>query len=145
MANPRKWNSIVIHHSISADHRLLSNFEAIRKWHIRHNGWTDIGYHYVIEYEDGEVVLKQGRGLDKVGSHTIGMNKKAIGICLVGNYDHKEPTGEQYRVLAGICSTLMDKFHIQPERIFPHSFFSEKTCPGRKFNWSKFIIRVLEV
>ena len=46
------------------------------------NGWSDIGYNYVVESE-GEVVI--GRSLSLVGSHCRGHNHNSIGICVVGN------------------------------------------------------------
>lgn len=47
----------------------------------RGNGWSDIGYHFVIEL-DGKVVA--GRPLRNVGAHIGGHNADSIGICYVG-------------------------------------------------------------
>jgi len=51
-------------------------------------GWSDIGYHYVIRL-DGSI--ETGRDLDhdgdideETGAHAFGWNAHSIGICLVG-------------------------------------------------------------
>lgn len=54
--------------------------EDIRQWHL-HRGWTDIGYHFVVE-RDG--VIMPGRPLSEVGAHIRGFNACSVGICLVG-------------------------------------------------------------
>lgn len=54
---------------------------AIRDWHVAENGWSDIGYHYVIR-RDGTVEV--GRPVDVRGAHVVGHNSSSIGICLVG-------------------------------------------------------------
>lgn len=53
----------------------------IRKWHVEDNGWSDIGYHFVIR-RDGTREI--GRKIDAQGSHVKGFNSCSVGICLVG-------------------------------------------------------------
>ena len=51
----RKIDKIIIHCSATPG---LKNFDVkdIRDWHVNGNGWSDVGYHYVIKL-DGEVQL----------------------------------------------------------------------------------------
>lgn len=58
--------------------------DEIRDWHVNKNGWSDIGYHYVI-CRDG--MLEHGRPENKPGAHAKGYNSESIGICLVGGVD----------------------------------------------------------
>lgn len=60
----------------------------IREWHVNGNGWSDIGYAYVIRRNGA---LELGRDLDRdgnvdeeTGAHAKGFNVNSIGICLVG-------------------------------------------------------------
>ncbi len=61
----------------------------IRQWHTtpppRGNGWSDIGYHYII-YRDGSVHL--GRDVDIAGAHCEGYNSYSIGIVYVGGLEN---------------------------------------------------------
>jgi N-acetylmuramoyl-L-alanine amidase len=69
---------IVIHHSASK--RDVTARE-IREWHMR-KGWSDIGYHYVIE---GDAKVVRGRRPNVTGAHSRGFNRDSIGICIVGD------------------------------------------------------------
>ena len=79
---------IIIHCSATPENREVDT-ETIRGWHMNENGWSDIGYHFVIEL-DG--TIKEGRPIDRQGAHTKGHNKNSIGICYVGGLDdHLNP------------------------------------------------------
>ena len=78
----RDINKIIIHCSATPEGRDV-NTETIRQWHTA-KGWSDIGYHYVIEL-DGSVNM--GRDIDRIGAHTKGHNTGSIGICYVGGMD----------------------------------------------------------
>jgi len=162
----RKWTHIIIHHSATPDRKFLSDFDAIKTFHMsyRYKGeiitkekskeltakgeritapWLDIGYHFLIEYFGGELWLRQGRSVESSGAHTVGMNGKAIGICLVGNYDITEPVEEQINLLADSCRILTEELEIPIQNIYPHHYYAAwKSCPGNKFNWTKLILRI---
>jgi len=55
----------------------------IRDWHLK-QGWSDIGYHYVIRL-DGRV--EKGRADNLVGSHVKGWNAGSLAIVYVGGLD----------------------------------------------------------
>ena len=76
----RKITDIVIHCSATPKGRNY-NVNDIRKWHVKGNGWSDIGYHYVILL-DG--TIQRGRPLKTQGAHVRGHNKYSIGICYIG-------------------------------------------------------------
>lgn len=61
---------------------------SVREYHIKHNGWKDIGYHYLI-YTDGSI--HQGRPIDQVGAHCSDHNSGTVGVCYVGG---KNEAGE---------------------------------------------------
>lgn len=71
---------IIIHCSATPEGRRL-DFETCRRDHIRHRGFTDIGYHFYIT-RDGEI--HRGRPLEKVGAHCKNHNRHSIGICYEG-------------------------------------------------------------
>jgi len=85
---------IVIHHSASS---LSTTLEDIKKWHLE-RGFSDIGYHYVIESNG---LIRYGRPLPLRGAHTKGANFNSIGICLVGDMTREGEhwTWEQYETL----------------------------------------------
>ena len=90
----------------------------IRQWHLA-NGWSDIGYNYVIR-RDG--LIENGRDLDRdgnvdeeVGAHAKGFNANSIGICLVGGLNASgqpapEFTEAQFTALNGLLAGLRIRY-----------------------------------
>ena len=131
---------IIIHHSVSPD-TYLKNFDAIKKWHIEHNGWKDIGYHYVLEDTYYGAKIYRGRSLIEEGAHAHGFNDRSIGICLVGNYDKDYPSYKRIVTLLNLCSSLILSFNIPIENVLGHretyTFLGKevkKSCPGKNID-----------
>lgn len=145
-----KPTHIVIHHSLTND-GVLSDFAAIRRYHIEHNGWKDIGYHLVVEEVDGKLVLEHGREIGTVGAHCIemGMNEKSIGICVVGNFDIAPPGITKMYFLRDLCFALMVNYYIPASNVLGHRdvglmanydwrLGEYKSCPGKLFDMDMF-------
>ncbi|MDE5785552.1 MAG: N-acetylmuramoyl-L-alanine amidase [Duncaniella sp.] len=125
----RKINKIIIHCSATAEGRDYTVAQ-IREWHVKGNGWRDIGYHYVI-YRDGSV--HTGRPLEQTGAHTSGHNANSIGICYIGGYaaDSKTPkdtrTEAQRIALRRLVKELQEKY--PGATVHGHNEFANKACP----------------
>ena len=132
--------SIIIHHSRTADSKTLS-WGAIRRHHIDNNKWSNIGYHYGIELvRDGHEVLV-GIMPDAEGAHCSpsGTNRKSIGVCLVGNFDRYEPSPEQLEKCIELVLFLMRQYSIEADKVLGHREVDQRrTCPGRFFNMADF-------
>ena len=105
---------------------------AIRRWHIEDRGWSDIGYHWVID-RDGTLV--RGRPETVVGAHTQGHNTGSIGICLIGSamssaddrfVDHYTPA-QDITLRQQIQAISM---RAQIYRVSGHNEYAQKACPG---------------
>ena len=79
----RKIDKIILHCAATPEGRDVKT-ETIKSWHVKGNGWSDIGYHFVIEL-DG--TIRNGRPVERIGAHTKGHNATSIGICYVGGVD----------------------------------------------------------
>ncbi len=80
----RVITDIVIHCTASREGQELT-VEQIRADHKK-NGWSDIGYHYVILL-DGTIA--NGRDVDLIGAHVSGHNAHSIGVAYVGGLEDK--------------------------------------------------------
>lgn len=125
----RTIDKIIIHCSATPEGRDIST-ETIRSWHVKGNGWSDIGYHFVIEL-DGAV--KNGRALHKMGAHTRGENAHSIGVCYVGGIDKNKNakdtrTDAQKDSLNKLISALM--LDHSEASVHGHNEFSAKACPS---------------
>ena len=129
----RKINKIIIHCSASE----FGNAQRIREWHLE-KGWSDIGYHYVINngkvFKDDKInqrvqdgFIEKGRDDSIVGAHTQGQNSNSIGICLIGNKDF---TKEQFNSLDTLLDSLLKAYNLAKNDVYGHYNFSSKTCPN---------------
>jgi N-acetylmuramoyl-L-alanine amidase len=120
----RKIEKLVVHCSDSQD-SVDIGVKQIRRWHVEDNGWSDIGYHYVIR-RDGRI--ERGRQDDTPGAHVRGHNSDSIGICVVGrtNFDTR-----QTQALYGLLRGLMEKYDLGVEDVWGHYELDDgKTCPN---------------
>ena len=126
----RAITKIIIHCAATPEGKHFT-VEQIRQWHVKGNGWSDIGYHFVI-YLDGSV--HRGRPIEKVGAHTKGYNANSIGICYVGgcSADGKKPkdtrTEAQRSALIKLVAELRSQF--PGATVHGHNEFANKACPS---------------
>lgn len=147
----------------------MNDWEAIRRYHTswRYQGeiispqkaaalkaqgkkpeapWSDIGYHLGVELQGGEIVLQQGRPIGTPGAHCVeaNMNRRSIGICIVGNFDKAPPSLKKLTFLRSVIAGLKIKYGIPPDHVIGHRDAGMmagydwrkgqfKTCPGSLF------------
>lgn len=101
----------------------------IRRWHVKGNGWKDIGYHFVIDI-DGTIEV--GRPMAQKGAHTANHNEKTVGICYVGGLKYGKPadtrTEAQKRSLRSLIQVMKSCF---PDiaKVSGHRDYANKACP----------------
>ena len=74
--------------------------EKIKEWHVKGNGWSDVGYHFIIT-RSGE--LQIARPEEYQGAHAPKVNFRSLAVCLIGGTDNKQQwennfTDEQFTV-----------------------------------------------
>lgn len=95
-SNPSTTNPthIIVHHTgdgvvfpIGTDYAEKVRFY----WdlHVNTNGWSDIGYNYLI---DRNGVIYEGRGDGVTGAHFSCMSSKTTGICMIGDFTMENPS-----------------------------------------------------
>ena len=123
----RTINEAIIHYSATPEGKPF-DVEDIRDWHVNGNGWSDVGYHYVIKL-DGTV--QEGRPISRTGAHCKGHNRRTVGICYIGGNIKKGKdtrTEEQKDALIMLLIDLIKKYNIN--KISGHNQYSTKECPG---------------
>lgn len=131
----RKINQIILHCTATREGRDYS-VDTIRDWHVAGRGWSDIGYHYLVQL-DG--TINEGRPLKRSGAHTKGRNRNSIGIAYVGGVEAQRDsrgkwpakdtrTPEQKIALDHFIKKLMLEY---PEAtLHGHNEFAAKACPS---------------
>lgn len=120
--HPGWWSSKTVNQKIAE----------IRRWHIEERGWSDIGYHFLID-RDGKVGL--GRPVERVGAHVFGRNENTIGVSLFGGYDSAETdsfdknyTDKQADSFKELLIKITSQHKIKI--ISGHNQYAAKACPG---------------
>lgn len=125
----RQIKKLIVHCSATPEGRDVKVSD-IKRWHVEDNGWSDIGYHWVIEL-DGSI--RKGRPESSSGAHAKGHNKESIGICYIGGCDSDmKPkdtrTDAQKETLRCLLIDLLGRY---PEaEIIGHRDVSSKSCPS---------------
>ena len=162
-------DSIAIHHSATPDGATLG-WTGVRKYHTsyRHNGrivtvmeamdleaqgedvikpWSDIGYHFGIEWVNYGYEILTGRMMNEVGAHCPGQgfNHRSIGICVMGNFDKQPVPPQQWELTVRFVRSLCEVCRIPRDRVFGHrEAMSGRTCPGKYFDMAAFRNAVAE-
>lgn len=133
---------LIVHHAAGAN--TSSNWSAVVSaiwdFHVNTNGWTDIGYNWLIA-PDGTVF--QGRGDNIIGSHFCGKNAGTMGVCMLGNFQTAQPSAAALQKLKDLlawksCSTDLNPtgsaFHsssgLTLKNISGHQDGCSTDCPG---------------
>lgn len=141
-----KITDIVLHHSASRDRTIALDWDGIRKYHTVEKRWSDIGYHYGIERIAGCYEVLVGRFMNRVGAHCVemGMNRKSLGVCVVGDFDCREPQIGLLEFTAGFVASLCEVFDVTVAKVHGHGEVSPtyldgtaRTCPGKLFDIEK--------
>jgi hypothetical protein len=147
-SNMPYYNKLTLHHSVgfSADNleEGIIQMQAIQLFHQEVRGWSDIGYHFVIDKAGN---IYQGRPETVIGAHTSGANTGNIGTCVLGCYH--PPASENYYCydelstssgdsLIKLMAWISESYSIDPNVLLGHRDYYDyeyTTCPGDNL-WS---------
>jgi len=125
-------DTIVIHCSATPE-TMDIGVEKIREWHVKDNGWDDVGYHHIIT-RDG--TIEPARPEEMQGAHAPKVNHRSIAICMIGGSDanggwSNNFTNEQWVTLKALLLNLTKKYEIK--KIIGHyQVDDKKECPSFK-------------
>ncbi len=134
----RYINEIIIHCTATqpnwmAGKATSAKVAEVKRWHVQGNGWSDIGYHYLID-RDGTIA--DGRPIERTGAHVQGHNSGTVGVSLFGGHgsaatdefsDHF--TTAQDKALRDLIKSLRAEYPAI-SKITGHNQYSAKACPG---------------
>ena len=117
--------NIIIHHSATSNE--LNDYTNIVRniylYHTQGNGWSDIGYNYLIA-PDGTIFKGRDPGDGKqdqvIGAHFCGKNSTTMGVCLMGTYSNIPPSDETLTALSQLLAWKTGKDKLDPFGIDPH-------------------------
>lgn len=146
---PGKWKYIVIHHSASPN----ASVKGMDYYHrVERHMENGLAYHFVIgngrSMKDGEIAIGHRWKAQLDGGHLASeaLNKKAIGICLVGNYDEERPSKKQLESLRALVEFLLARCHLGADAVKTHQQINPiyTRCPGKNFPAKSFLKELRE-
>ena len=105
---------------------------AIQTYHVKGNGWNDIGYNALVD-RFGTVYEGRFGGIDRnvVGAHARGFNTGSFGIAVLGDFRAASPTSASVDALVRTLAWRLDLAHVDPLGTFNGiSSGNERFNPG---------------
>ncbi len=127
---------IVIHHGAS---NVTETAESFNRMH-KARGFYGVGYHYIIEWSG---IVKRGRPEWAIGAHSVPVNSKGIGICLVGDFTKHKPNDKQMNALIMLVRDILTRY--PNVKIVGHKDTDATACPGHLFPFEEFLKGVNKV
>ena len=126
---------LVLHHTAYRSSRIggtsvetqSRHMRQLERWHLE-RGFLAIGYHFVIS-PSGRIF--RCRPVDRMGAHVQGHNRGTVGICLMGDFEHEQPTVAALAALSAVRTHLVAGATGLP--LVGHREHSGQAtlCPGR--------------
>jgi N-acetylmuramoyl-L-alanine amidase len=110
---------VFVHHTDTATSAPCSEsariVRGIYAYHVRVNGWNDIGYNFLVD-KCGTVFEGRYGGMTKpvIGAQTKGFNTGSAGIAVIGTYTSARPPHAALAALEHLIAWRLDVAHVNP-------------------------------
>jgi hypothetical protein len=108
-----------VHHTAGANGytaaQAPSIVRAIQLYHVKGNGWNDIGYNFLVD-RFGTVYEGRYGGMERnvVGAHAEGFNTGSVGVAVLGEYSSLAVAAKARESLANLLAWRLDLAHVDP-------------------------------
>ncbi len=109
----------LVHHTAGANGYTAAQAPAIVKaiqlYHVKGNGWNDIGYNFLVD-RFGTVYEGRYGGIERnvVGAHAEGFNTGSVGVAVLGEYSSLAVAAKARSSLAALLAWRLDLAHVDP-------------------------------
>ena len=89
----------------------------IQLYHVKSNGWNDIGYNFLVD-RYGTVYEGRYGGIDRnvVGAHARGFNTGSVGVAVIGTFESGAAPAAAQSSLERLLAWRLDLAHVDPAR-----------------------------
>ncbi|TAE28769.1 MAG: hypothetical protein EAZ92_07615 [Candidatus Kapaibacterium sp.] len=123
---PTPPTHLIVHHSFSPGNNISDWSAAVRSvwtFHVMSNGWSDIGYNWLIDPQGN---IYQGRAWvgeddNTQGAHFCGFNRNTMGVCMLGDFTSITPTDAALKSLVRILGYRASASNINVRGTSPHA------------------------
>ncbi|KIF74714.1 hypothetical protein QR77_13485, partial [Streptomyces sp. 150FB] len=129
---------VFVHHSATGNNytckQAPSIIRGIYRFHVKSNGWRDIGYNFAVD-KCGNIYEGRAGGVAKavMGAHTLGFNTNSTGIAVLGTYSNTNPSAATTTALAKLSAWKLGLYGGNPKnKVNVTSQGSNKYKKGKK-------------
>ncbi|WP_086564889.1 N-acetylmuramoyl-L-alanine amidase [Streptomyces africanus] len=111
--------AVFVHHTAGTnDYTCAESASIVRGvflYHVRSNGWNDIGYHFLVD-KCGTVFEGRAGGMDKpvLGAHTYGFNTATSSVSVLGDYSKTTANSAVRASVAKVAAWKLGLYGIDP-------------------------------
>jgi flagellar hook assembly protein FlgD len=116
----------LVHHTATTNAyscvQSASIVRGIEVYHVKGNGWNDIGYNFLVD-ACGQIFEGRYGGIERnvVGAHSQGFNTGSVGAALIGNFQTAAPSQAQQDALVKLLAWRLDVAHVDPLSLVTYS------------------------
>jgi hypothetical protein len=109
----------IVHHTAGAagtsPGQSAAIVRGIQTYHVRGNGWDDIGYNFLVD-RWGQIFEGRYGGIERnvIGAHAQGFNTGSVGIAVIGSFGGSAPPAQAREALARLIAWRLDVAHVDP-------------------------------
>jgi hypothetical protein len=109
----------VVHHTAGPNGYSRAESAAIVRgiqlYHVRGNGWNDIGYNFLVD-RYGQVFEGRFGGMTRpvIGAHAQGFNTGSVGVSVLGTFGSSAPPAAAVSALTRLLAWRLDVAHVDP-------------------------------
>ena len=109
----------IVHHTAGSNAYSASQsaaiVRAIELYHVKGNGWNDIGYNFLVD-KYGQIFEGRYGGMTRpvIGAHAMGFNVGSVGVAVIGNYESATITPAARAALVSLLAWRLDLAHVDP-------------------------------
>ena len=106
-----------VHHTASTNNYSRAEAPAVVRgiysYHVQSNGWSDIGYNFLVD-RFGTIYEGRYGGMTKpvIGAHAGGFNTETFGVSLLGTFNSATPPAEMKSGLRRLLAWKYDNHHV---------------------------------
>lgn len=111
--------AMFVHHTAGTNAYACSQSASIVRgvflYHVKSNGWNDIGYHFLVD-KCGTVFEGRAGGIDKpvLGAHTYGFNTATSSVSVLGDYSTAATNAAVRESVAKVAAWKLGLYGINP-------------------------------
>uniref|UniRef100_A0AAU2V832 Peptidoglycan recognition protein n=1 Tax=Streptomyces sp. NBC_00003 TaxID=2903608 RepID=A0AAU2V832_9ACTN len=108
-----------VHHTASGNGytcaQAPSVLRGIYRYHVKSNGWRDIGYNFAVD-KCGNIYEGRAGGVTKavMGAHTLGFNTNSVGIAVLGTYNNTNPSAAALKAIEQLSAWKLGLYGVNP-------------------------------